>query len=57
MSACVCVRPRGYELYSRDIESVQPAEQVCCVNEAFYARFCNEARHDRNQSNKAMLAP
>ena len=26
----VCVRPRGYKLHSRDIEPVQPAEQVCC---------------------------
>ena len=24
----VCVRPRGYKLNSRDIEPVQPAEQV-----------------------------
>ena len=29
--ACVCVRPRGYKLHSRDIEPVQPAEQVRCV--------------------------
>ena len=29
---CVCVRPRGYKLHSRDdIEPVQPAEQDCCV--------------------------
>ena len=33
MCACmrVCVRPRGYELRSRDIQPVQQAEQVCCV--------------------------
>ena len=33
MSACVCVcvRPWGYKLHSREIEPVQPAEQVCCV--------------------------
>ena len=40
----------------------QPAEQVCCVlkrNEgSLHGRgLCNKARHDRNQSNKAMLAP
>ena len=26
----VCVCPRGYKLHSRDIEPLQPAEQVCC---------------------------
>ena len=41
MSACVCVCPRGYKSHSRDIEPVQPAEQVCCVqkcNKAFYVQ-------------------
>ena len=33
---CVCVRacvcpPQGYKLHLRDIEPVQPAEQVCCI--------------------------
>ena len=28
---CVCPRSRGYKLHSRNIESVQPAEQVCCI--------------------------
>ena len=27
----VCVRPRGHKLHSRDIEPVQPAEQVRCI--------------------------
>ena len=33
MCACVrvCVCPWGYKLHSRDIESVQLAEQVCCI--------------------------
>ena len=28
---CVSPRPRSYELHSRNIEPIQPAEQVCCV--------------------------
>ena len=28
LCACVCVHPPGYKLHSRDIEPVQPAEQV-----------------------------
>ena len=54
---CVCVRPRGYKLHLCDIESVQPAERVCCVLKlSMHGRgLCNEARRDRNQSNKAML--
>ena len=29
MHACVC--PQGYKLHSCDIETVQPAEQICCI--------------------------
>ena len=28
---CVCVCPPLRKLQSRDIEPVQPAEQVCCI--------------------------
>ena len=40
MCVRVCVRPQGYKLHLRDIQPVQPAEQVCCTlkhNGAFYA--------------------
>ena len=39
VGVCVCL-PSGYKLHSHDIEPVQLAEQVCCIekcNEAFYA--------------------
>ena len=59
-----CVHPRGYKLHSHDIEFVQLVEQVCCVvfrnitKLSMHGRgLCNEARCDRNQSSKAMLAP
>ena len=58
---CVCVHLQGYELHSRNIESVQAVKQVCCVykhNEVtMHGRGqCNEVCHDRNQLNKAILA-
>ena len=59
MRVRICVRLRGYKLHSRDIKPVQPAEQVRNVMKlSMHGRgLCNEARRDRNQSKKAILAP
>ena len=59
----MCVStPQGYKLHSHDIEPVQPAEQFVAFRNVtklsmYGCGLCNEARRDRNQSNKAMLAP
>ena len=52
---CLC-SPRGYKLHSCNIEPVQLVEQVRNISMHGHG-LCNEASCDRNQPNKAMLAP
>ena len=55
---CVCVRPRGYKLHSRDIEQLNKFVAFKNVTKlSMHGRgHCNEAHRDRSQPNKAILA-